>query len=466
VIIRKIPIDQINPAAYNPRKDLQPGDPEYEKLKRSMQEFGYVEPIVWNERTGNVVGGHQRYKVLLDMGMQEVDCVVVELDEEKEKALNIALNKIQGDWDYAKLKDLLEELDTGTFDIELTGFGLDEIEQLLTDLSGGEEESKNGVPQVEARAALGDIWQLGEHKIACGDCNDIVLLERLLDGKKINTIITSPPYAQQRKEEYGGIPAEEYPDWFGSVANAMWAILDDTGSFFVNIKEHVENGQRSLYVMKMVIAMVEKYGWRFVDELIWTKPGLPGGWKNRLKNDFEPVFWFAKTEDLVIVERQIEEGAGETEEENVVDEYGRTFHFCKQQKIRFYPKNVGKPSNRVREYTPTNKSKTQTGNIGISGPIINGIARPGNVIHLQGNKETWEHPAMYPVGLPEFLIKLTTLRGDTVFDPFLGAGSTLIAAEKTKRICYGTELQPQYVDIVLARWELLTRQKAVKISAG
>ena len=309
------------------------------------------------------------------------------------------------------------------------------------------------------------MWQLGEHRIACGDCTDVDLLKRLLETKKVNTIITSPPYAQQRKEEYGGIPAEEYPDWFGSVANAMWTILDDTGSFFVNIKEHVEKGQRSLYVMKLVIAMVEEYGWRFVDEFIWSKPGLPGGWKNRLKNDFEPVFWFAKTEDLAIVERQIEEGAGEKEEENVVDEYGRTFHFCKQQKIRFYPKSVGRRSKSVRKYTPLNASKGDTGNITVSGPKQKGIARPGNVIRLQGNTEAWEHPAMYPVGLPEFLIKLTTLRGDTVFDPFLGAGSTLIAAEKTKRICYGTELQPRYIDIVLARWELLTGQKAVKLSA-
>ena len=130
--IRKIPIDQINPAAYNPRKDLQPGDPEYEKLKRSMQEFGYVEPIVWNKRTGNIVGGHQRYKVLLDMGAQEIDCVVVDLDETKERALNIALNKISGEWDLPKLKDLMQELDTGEFDIELTGFGMDEIEDLMT----------------------------------------------------------------------------------------------------------------------------------------------------------------------------------------------------------------------------------------------------------------------------------------------------------------------------------------------
>ena len=130
--VSKIPIGQLNPAAYNPRKDLQPGDPEYEKLKRSMQEFGYVEPIVWNKRTGNIVGGHQRYKILLDMGMQEVDCAVVDLDETKEKALNLALNKIKGEWNVEFLKDILLELDTGDFDIELTGFDYDELEEMTT----------------------------------------------------------------------------------------------------------------------------------------------------------------------------------------------------------------------------------------------------------------------------------------------------------------------------------------------
>jgi ParB-like chromosome segregation protein Spo0J len=134
--IRKIPIEKLNPAAYNPRKDLQPGDPEYEKLKRSIQEFGYVEPIVWNKRTGNIVGGHQRYKILLDMGMQEIDCVVVNLDDVKEKALNIALNKISGDWDMPKLKDLLQELDTGEIDLELTGFATEEIEDMMTRSAG------------------------------------------------------------------------------------------------------------------------------------------------------------------------------------------------------------------------------------------------------------------------------------------------------------------------------------------
>ena len=132
--IRKIPIEKLNPAKYNPRKDLQPGDPEYEKLKRSIEEFGYVEPIIWNERTGNVVGGHQRLKILKELGRTEIEVTVVDLDEIKEKTLNLALNKISGDWDMPKLKDLLLELDTGEFDIEITGFGEGEIVRLAAQL--------------------------------------------------------------------------------------------------------------------------------------------------------------------------------------------------------------------------------------------------------------------------------------------------------------------------------------------
>jgi ParB-like chromosome segregation protein Spo0J len=106
--IQKIKIERINPAAYNPRIDLKPGDPEYEKLKRSIDTFGYIEPLIWNSRTGNLVGGHQRFKILLEQGAKEVEVSVVDLDPEKEKALNLALNKIRGDWDEEKLGALLE----------------------------------------------------------------------------------------------------------------------------------------------------------------------------------------------------------------------------------------------------------------------------------------------------------------------------------------------------------------------
>lgn len=129
--IQKIPASRLNVAAYNPRKDLKPGDREYEKLKRSISEFGYVEPVIWNRQTGNVVGGHQRLKVLVDLGQREIDCVVVNLDLQQEKALNIALNKIQGDWDEGKLASLMAEFDASAFDVSLTGFDAEEVDALL-----------------------------------------------------------------------------------------------------------------------------------------------------------------------------------------------------------------------------------------------------------------------------------------------------------------------------------------------
>jgi ParB-like chromosome segregation protein Spo0J len=130
--IKKINKKHINPAPYNPRKNLKPGDPEYEKLKRSIEEFGFIEPLVWNKRTGNLCGGHQRYKILLARGDEEFECSVVDLDLQREKALNLALNKVTGDWDGAKLKDILADLDDGLFDMSLTGFDNDEIEELMT----------------------------------------------------------------------------------------------------------------------------------------------------------------------------------------------------------------------------------------------------------------------------------------------------------------------------------------------
>jgi ParB-like chromosome segregation protein Spo0J len=127
--IEKVRLQDLKPADYNPRKI---SGPEFEKLKRSIEEFGYVDLIIKNERTGAIVGGHQRYKALDELGYDEIDIAVVDLDETKEKALNIALNKISGDWDIEKLKDILLELDTGEVDVELTGFDLSEIEEMMT----------------------------------------------------------------------------------------------------------------------------------------------------------------------------------------------------------------------------------------------------------------------------------------------------------------------------------------------
>ena len=141
--IQKIPVASMNPAKYNPRKDLKPGDPEYDKLKRSIDSFGYIEPIVWNERTGNIVGGHQRFKILLEEGVKEIECVVVDYGLNREKLANVALNKVQGKFEQSTLELLIKELsdisiddlDAGDpIDLSLTGLDDLDIDTMLEDI--------------------------------------------------------------------------------------------------------------------------------------------------------------------------------------------------------------------------------------------------------------------------------------------------------------------------------------------
>ena len=167
--IEKKKVTELLPAEYNPRKDLKPGDPEYEKLKRSLEQFGYVEPVIWNKTTGRVVGGHQRLKVLQDLGETEIECVIVELSEEKEKALNIALNKISGEWDTEKLGLLIADLQGADFDVSLTGFDQNEIDDLFKDsVKDGIHDDDFDVEEELKKPAVtkaGDIWTLGRHRM-------------------------------------------------------------------------------------------------------------------------------------------------------------------------------------------------------------------------------------------------------------------------------------------------------------
>ncbi|CAI8877857.1 Transcriptional regulator [Brevibacillus sp. IT-7CA2] len=163
--IRKIPVSKINPAPYNPRIDLQPGDSEYEKLKRSIQEFGYVEPLVWNEQTGNLVGGHQRFKILVEQGTTEIEVSVVSLDEIQEKVLNVALNKISGDWDEEALTALLGELQETGANVELSGFDEVDLKRMLGDIE---------IPNFEegTEEDQGDLGILNSKLVKCPHCGE------------------------------------------------------------------------------------------------------------------------------------------------------------------------------------------------------------------------------------------------------------------------------------------------------
>ena len=163
--IEWIEADKLNPAVYNPRKDLQPGDPEYTKIQKSINEFGLVEPLVINKDM-TVIGGHQRLKILIEAGFKTVPCSVVDIPKEKEPILNIALNNPTGKWDYPKLKDLIVEIDAGDFDIELTGFDELELKEIFDyEVPRTNEETNEKddyIPEVEnVITKTGNLWLLG-----------------------------------------------------------------------------------------------------------------------------------------------------------------------------------------------------------------------------------------------------------------------------------------------------------------
>ena len=242
MIIEKKNTADLLPADYNPRKDLKPGDAEYEKLKRSIEQFGYVEPVIWNQTTGRVVGGHQRLKVLMDMGMTEVDCVVVEMDEDKEKALNIALNKISGDWDKDKLALLIADLQGADFDVALTGFEPAEIDDLFKDtLKDGVKDDDFDVGAELEKPTMtkpGDIWTLGRHRLICGDSTKAETYDLLMGSTKANLVITDPPYNVNYEGSAGKIKNDNMADeaFYNFLLDAytqMHSAMADDASIYV-----------------------------------------------------------------------------------------------------------------------------------------------------------------------------------------------------------------------------------------
>ncbi len=250
--------------------------------------------------------------------------------------------------------------------------------------------------------------------VICGDARDGERIKGILGGRKVNMVITSPPYASQRAYDpssgFVPISPDKYIEWYKDIQSVIADILAPDGSYFLNIQAHADEGERNLYVMDLVIAHRRQWGWRFVDEFCWTKKdkGVPGGWPNRFKNAWEPVF-----------------------------------HFCRQQKIKFRAEAVSHVSDGCFDYSPNNpKSNSGSGLLGtgprgsaIDGGKLNrsaartvynannmdgrhtGLARPSNVIDVATESSQGSHSAPFPRALVEFFIKAFTDPGDVVFDP-------------------------------------------------
>lgn len=442
--IRTLNIDQLVPADYNPRKKLKPGDAEYEKLKRSLQEFGYVDPVVWNERTGHVIGGHQRLQVLIDSGETEVQVSVVDLDEDREKALNIALNKISGEWDMAALAELLDELKRTDLDLALTGFDADEVDELFRKMQTTDDVQEDDF-NVDAATAgitepvskLGDIWQLGRHRLMCGDATILSDVEKLADEKLASMIFTDPPY----NVDYTGGTSEQlkikndkmkdqafYQFLYDSFIN-MFAVTSAGGAIYIcHADSEGLNFRKALmdsgWMLKQCIIWIKNafvmgrqdHHWQHEPILYGWKPGRRHSWYGGRKQST-----VIKAEDGVFVNTK-------------GDGFQITFNNGIQKVVLDVPEY-----NIVAAYSDEVTTTWQ-----IEKPLRNG-----------------EHPTMKPIKLCARAISNSSRPSDIVLDLFGGSGSTLIACEQLNRICYMMELDPVYCDVIIKRWEEFTGEKAI-----
>lgn len=386
-------IDSLKPAAYNPRKKLKKGDKEYEKIKKSIVEFGYVDPIIVNF-DGTVIGGHQRLTVLSDLGYKEVQCVQVRIeDENKVKVLNVALNKITGAWNEELLADLMVDLQDADFNLDLTGFEAPEIDQLFSKVHNKEVKEDDfdvdGELTKPTISKQGDIWHLGKHRVICGDSTKPETYQLLLGDKKANLIITDPPYNVNVEETAGKIKNDDMSD-----ADFYQFLF----SMFVNVEQSMED-DASIYVFH---ADTEGLNFRraFKDAgfylsgcCVWKKNALVLG-RSPYQWQHEPVLYGWKQK-------------------------GKHQWFSDRKQTTIW------------EYDRPKSSK--------------------------------EHPTMKPVQLMAYPIQNSSMRGTLVLDPFLGSGSTLIAADQTGRICYGIELDEKFVDVIVKRYMEATEKTEVKL---
>src|ERR1035441_1639606 len=336
-------LDKLIPYPKNPRRH---SDAQIAQIAGSIAQFGFNSPILIDSM-GNIIAGNGRYLAALKLGLEMVPVVVLDhLSEIQKRAYILADNKLAelGGYDDELLAIQLAELRDADIDLQLLGFNNDELRVLLADAeaSNADEAEEEEIPEPPAEPVTraGDTWLVGKHRLICGDCRDRDVVHRLFAGTRANLVIPSPPYAAQREYDAGSgftpVAPEKYSDWYSAVAANIATVLAPDGSYFLNIKEHADGGQRSLYVKDLLIAHVRQWGWWFIDELCWRKTdnGVPGGWGNRFKNAWEPVFHFSAPE----------------------------------ARIKFRPTAVGHLSEDCFDYSPNNpKSTSGSGLLGTGG---------------------------------------------------------------------------------------------------
>ncbi len=267
---------------------------------------------------------------------------------------------------------------------------------------------------------VGESPKIGPHPLLDhlyeGDCRQIL---PLFAPESVNLVVTSPPYADQRRNTYGGVAPDDYVDWFLPISAELYRVLRPDGSFVLNIKERVVRGERHTYVIELILAM-RKQGWLWTEEYCWHKKNCyPGKWPNRFRDSWE-----------------------------------RCLHFTKERRFAMYQDAVMIPvgnwaETRLRSLSETDKRRDESRVAsGFGKNVSNWLGRkfvyPTNVIHLATECGNQSHSAAFPVGLPAWFVRLFTVSGDVVLDPFMGSGTTAVAASQLGRYYVGIETQSEY----------------------
>ena len=400
--IKQVPINSIHPDPANPRRI---SDKDLENLTRSIKEFGLIDPVICRRETRMVIGGHQRLLAARKLGMKTVPVIFLDLDEEKAKLLNVALNNISGEFDEELLGQLLAGLNGSTdLDLSLTGFDDKEIDLLMKGLEVREKRDRPETIDLDAalraayenpRARRGDLFQLGEHRLLCGDATRAEDVERLLEGRHAQMAFTDPPY-NVSLGSHGGRQKGQSRRHLKNDALAPDAWETFCRGWAANLVASVDG---ALYICMStkewptVSRVLAEVGGHWSDTIIWAKDRFVLG-RADYQRAYEPI-WYGWRDGA---KRQFCGGRGQSD--------------------------------------------------------LWDIPRPD---------ESMLHPTMKPLALIERAIQNSSLRGGFVIDLFLGSGSTLMAAERTGRACCCVELDEHYCSLAIARWEAFTASRAEKM---
>ena len=457
--IAYVDIDALVPFDGNPRRIRKDG---LQKLRDSIRFYGWTNPVLVQENTNMIVAGHQRVEAARAEGVRTVPVIYLPFSDVEAKAYNLADNRLQDetDWIEEALANILAELDGESFDLGLTGFNEREIEDIRASLEQVTEASEEGDESCEAPAITqaGDLICLGEHRLLCGDCTDLKSLERLFGGggSKAALVFTDPPYGVSYEAE--GFDSIENDDKRGTeltyfleaaFKNAVRAATDNAAFYIWHAHSTV---------IEFLTAM-KSAGLECRQQIIWVKENHVLGWGD-YHWQHEPCLYASKAGE------QMQFFGGR--KQNTVWRVGPVaINGVAPLSIR-ESVVLKAPDGHEVLFTSHIPKKVREKIVELKPGLAMALhfsQSPGTVWEAAREKDV-VHPTQKPIALAEIALINSSQPGDIVFDPFLGSGCTLLAAEKRKRVCYGIELDPHYCDAIVARWEALSGKTAIRIPAS